>query len=569
MKKILRINLNNQTYAYEDIRPEYKNLGGRALTSKIIATEVDPKLDALAPENKLVFAPGLLGGTAMPNSGRLSIGSKSPLTHTIKEANSGGIAAIKTARLNLAAIILEGASPQLTNLKIDKDGVTFIPAEKYAGCGCEKAFGLLNEEYKGCAFAVNGPAGEKLMLASGIMVATSDLMARAAARGGLGAVMGSKRVKAVIIDDTGSKMDAAANSDLLKESVKVYTQKLMADPGTEGNKLLGTAGLVNFVNSFGGLITKNYSDGKWDKAENISGEAMAALIKSRPNGHTAHRCMPGCVIQCSNVFVDKDGNYVTSGLEYETLALVGSNCLIDDLDVIAKINGICNEHGLDTMDVGTALAVAMENGEIAWGDGAAAIKLVEECLQEGSKGFTIGIGNGCQYTGKKLGAKRIPTVKGQSLSGYDPRALKGTGVTYATATMGADHTCGNAMPVVPGYDPLTPEGQGGMSGFLQNFFAGVDSFGMCLFACLISIGNEENCKNLADAYAGLSGEDISADYLMQVGAQTVACEFDFNTKAGFTTKDDRLPEFFTKEVLPSTNQVFDVSEADLDAVHRG
>lgn len=564
MKKILRINLDNLTYAYEEPGPEYQNLGGRALTSKIIATEVDPKTDPLGHDNKLVFAAGLLGGTAIPNSGRFSVGTKSPLTHTMKEANAGGIAAIKMARLNLIGIIFEGQAKDLVNIHINKDGVTFHPAAAYHMLGTNATYAKAQEEFgEGKAVIANGPAGEKQLLSSGIFVSSPEYFPRAAGRGGVGAVMGSKNLKAVIIEDKGSKSEAAIDPDALKAAAKEYSKILIADPGTEGNKQLGTGGLVNFVNSFGGLITKNFSDGSWDKAEKISGESLVALINSRPNGHAIHRCMPGCLVQCSNVLTDEKGEIITSGLEYETLALVGSNCLIDDLDVIGKINAICNDYGLDTMDVGCALALAMEQGVIAWGDGPAAIKLVEDCIHGGQAEM---IGMGTEYTGKKLGAKRIPTVKGQALSGYDPRAAKGTGVTYATATMGADHTCGNALPM-PGYDSLDPSIQAGMSGFLQNFFCGVDSFGMCLFGSLISIGSEDTRKLLTKAYVALTGADVSEDYLLELGAKTVDLEYQFNKAVGFTKEDDRLPEFFTTEVLPSTGHVFDVSSADLDSVH--
>lgn len=564
MKKILRINLDRLTYAFETPGAAYQHLGGRALTSKIIATEVDPKADPLGHDNKLVFAGGLLGGTAVPNSGRFSVGTKSPLTHTIKEANAGGTAAIKMARLNIIAIIFEGQAKEPTNVHIDKDGVTFHSAADYRMLGTNATYAKAQQEFgEGKAVVANGPAGEKQLLSAGIFVSSPEYFPRAAGRGGVGAVMGSKKLKAVIIDDKGAKTEAAVDPEALKAAAKEYASILIADPGTEGNKQMGTGGLVNFVNSFGGLITKNYSNGRWDKAEKISGEALVALINSRPNGHAIHRCMPGCLVQCSNVLTDEVGNLITSGLEFETLALVGSNCLIDDLDVIGRINAICNDYGLDTMDVGTALAVAMDAGVIPWGDGPAAIQMVEDIIKGGQAEM---IGHGCQYTGNKLGAKRIPTVKGQSLSGYDPRAVKGTGVTYATATMGADHTCGNALPM-PGYDPLDPTIQAGMSGFLQNFFCGVDAFGMCLFGSLISIGNEDTRKLLTKAYVALTGADVPEDYLFALGAQTVDLEFQFNKAAGFTKEDDRLPEFFTTEVLPSTGQVFDVTAADLDSVH--
>lgn len=569
MKKILRIDLHKQTFQYEEPGPDYLHWGGRGLTAAIMTHEVDPQTDPLGPGNKLIFATGLLAGTAIPNNGRLSVGTKSPLTHTIKEANAGGTAGLKMARLNIIAIIFEGVADKLINIKVDKDGVTFHNAANYHLLGTNATYAKVQAEFgAGLSVIANGPAGEKQLLSSGIFVSSPEYFPRAAGRGGVGAVMGSKNVKAVIVDDSGSRMEPPVDPAALKAAAKEYAKILIADPGTQGNKEMGTGGVLTFINSIGALATKNFSQGSWDKADKISAESLVSLIKSRPNGEHIHRCMPGCVIQCSNVITDENGEIITSGLEYETMSLVGSNCLIDDLDVIARVNAICNDYGLDTMDVGCAIAVAMENGVLEWGDGPAAIKLVEDCIKDDS--ISVMIGHGAAYTGKKLKAKRVPVVKGQSLAGYDPRSMKGTGVTYATATMGADHTCGNVIPVMPGYDPLAPTGQGPISGHVQNFFAGVDSFGLCLFAGLISMGSDETRMLLTKAYVAQTGaEGLPEDYFMDIGTKTIEMEFAYNRRIGFTNEDDRLPEFFTQEVLEATGQVFDVSAEELDAVHGG
>jgi aldehyde:ferredoxin oxidoreductase len=228
------------------------------------------------------------------------------------------------------------------------------------------------------------------------------------------------------------------------------------------------------------------------------------------------------------------------------------------------MNHLCNDLGFDTIDVGAAIAVAMEAGFLPWGDGEAAYALIEEAGKGTDRGMMIG--NGCQATGLKLGAKRIPTVKGQSLSGYDPRVMKGTGVTYSTSPMGADHTCGNALPspANPEYNPTASTGQGPVSGFLQWYFAAIDSLGFCLFASLPLLDMPDLQKHLIACAAAVTGESPDENYLMNLGISVLKAEKKFNELAGFTIKDDRLPEFFTKEQLPPSGLVFNISEAEID-----
>jgi aldehyde:ferredoxin oxidoreductase len=275
--------------------------------------------------------------------------------------------------------------------------------------------------------------------------------------------------------------------------------------------------------------------------------------------------MTGCIISCSNVYTNEDGKEIVSGLEYETLSLMGSNCMISNLDDIARMNYLCNDLGLDTMDVGAAIAVAMEAGLLPWGDGKAACDLIEEAGKGTDRGTMIG--NGCQTTGVKLGAKRIPTVKGQSLSGYDPRVLKGTGVTYSTSPMGADHTCGNALPspANPDYNPASSTGQAPVSAFLQWYFAAIDTLGFCLFAALPLLDMPELQKHLIACATAVTGESPDENYLMNLGVSVLKTEKRFNDAAGFTSKDDRLPEFFMKEPLSPSGLVFDVPQADIDS----
>ena len=567
--KVLRVNLTKGDMVFEDVKPEYKALGGRGLTSKIIADEVDPGCDSLGQGNKLIFAPGIMAGTVFPNNGRLSVGAKSPLTGTIKESNMGGAVGQYLAKLGIKAIIVEGVSDSFVYLKVSKEGVEIIQADGLVGRGNLDTIEILKKKYgeKNSILSI-GQAGEKGLLASAISGTTPDFFPRMAARGGLGAVMGSKKLKAVVIDGSGTDGIEIADPDGLKAASKALSKGIMQHPLIPAFENLGTAFLVNMINELGALPTKNFSRGRFDGAAKISGEHMAEVLSKRPNAKMKHRCMAGCLLSCSNVYTNEAGVVVTSGLEYETLGLVGSNCMIDDLDIIAEIDKLCDDYGVDTMDVGDALAVAMEAGRIPWGDGKAALQWVKEIGTEGENGKLIG--NGCRVTGETLGVKRIPVVKGQSISSYDPRVLKGTGVTYASSTMGADHTCGNALPspANPDYNPSAPTGQGPVSKFLQAFFAAIDSLGMCLFASLPMLDMPELQKDLVAAVSAKLGESLSEDYLMELGTMVMRVERAFNEAAGFSEKDDRLPDFFYEEKLDTNGSVFDVPQEEIDAVYQ-
>lgn len=569
MKKLLRVDLSRKQFRYEDIPPVYAGLGGRGLTSKIVAEEVPAKADPIGAENKLVFATGILCGTPAPNNGRLSVGAKSPLTKGIKEANAGGSAGQKLARLNIQAVVVEGVAEELLVVRLSKDGVTFFSAANYKELGNYELFDCLKEKYgDGISIISIGPGGERLFKAASVAVSSPDFRIRMASRGGLGAVMGSKHLKAVIIDDAGAERLEVGDPAKLKAAAANLTKGILAHPFAEGLRQFGTPLLVNMINAVGCLPTKNYSIGQFEGAEKISGEFMAENMAKRPNSQAVHRCMNGCVISCSNVYADEKGEEIVSGLEYETLGLTGSNCMINDLDDIARINRLCNDLGLDTMDVGAAVAVAMEAGVLPWGDGKAAYALIEESRKGTERGTMIG--NGCEETGKKLGAVRIPTVKGQSLSAYDPRVLKGTGVTYATSPMGADHTCGLALPspTNPDYDPTASTGQASVSAFLQWYFAAIDSLGICLFASLPLLDMPELHKDLIECAIAVTGQTFDEDYLMNLGISVLMVEKRFNEAAGFTAQDDRLPEFFRKEALSPSGLVFDVPEAEIDTALR-
>ena len=567
MADILRIDLASGAASAAPAPADLAGLGGRGLTSAMVAADVDPKTDPLGPGNMLVIAGGILAGTSVPNSGRLSVGAKSPLTGGIKEANAGGQAARKMANLGIRAIALNGAAPELSIIEVDTAGARLKAAPELAGKGTYDTIAALRSTYgDDVAIVCCGPAGEMQLKSAAVIVTTQDFLPRTASRGGLGAVMGSKKVKAVVINDKGAERTKVADPEALKVAVKAFSEGVRSHPAMGALEALGTSFLINVANSIGCMATNNFSAGAFDDAEGLSGEHMMAVQSARPNAKMTHRCMTGCIVNCSQVYNDDNGKMITSGFEYESLVLLGSNCGISDMDLLAKIDRLCDDVGVDTMEVGAAIGVAMEGGKLPWGDGATAYKLLAGIADGNADSLMIA--NGCVATGAALGVARVPAVKGQSCAAWEPRVLKGTGVTYATSPQGADHTCGNALPspTMPDYNPSSAEGQAGMSQFLQAWFATIDTLGLCLFPSLACLDMPELQGLLRAATAAVTGEDLPEDYLMTLGAGVVIGEKAFNTAAGFTAADDRLPAFMTVEALPPSGNVFDVSNADLDSV---
>lgn len=562
MQKILRVDAGNRSAVYEDVPFDYNDLGGRGLIARVLLDEVKPDCHPLGKYNKLIFAPGLLGGTSVPSSGRISIGGKSPLTWGVKESNGGGVTAAKLARLGIKAVIVEGkpADSSLFILKVFAGGCEFIPADEYGGMG---NYRLVNELFKRfgpkIGVASIGPAGEKLMAAAGI--ANTDVdgnPSRFCGRGGLGAVMGSKGIKALVIDDDGAKNLPAADGEKLKETLQEYLKIIKASPVIEAYTKFGTAGMVATTNALGCLPTRNFKNGRFPGADKISGEAMYNLIKSRGGkGRTSHNCMPGCAIGCSNIYPDENGEPIVSPVEYETLGLFGANCLIDDLDTIARLNYLCNDLGLDTVEVAAAVAIAMDAGVMSFGDKEGALNLVREIGQASLLGRVLGAG--AVTAGKVLGVMNIPAVKGQSMAAYDPRSLKGLGVTYAVCPMGADHTAGTTARAQ--VDHLDPKGQVELSRKVQLTVPIYDCLGLCMF---ISVAMGPHPQVLANLLNARYGWQWDAARLLELSKETIRMERRFNQLAGFSPVQDRLPEFFYEEPCPDTNSVFDVPQEEVD-----
>ncbi|MFO8112949.1 MAG: aldehyde ferredoxin oxidoreductase C-terminal domain-containing protein [Desulfosalsimonadaceae bacterium] len=575
MDKILRINMGpggEPAYTTEPIG-DFAGLGGRGLTSAIVSKEVPPTCHALGEENKLVIAPGLLGGTTGAMTGRISVGCKSPLTGGIKEANSGGQPAQMIARLGYAAIVLEGkpAEDKSYKIRISAEGVEITPDPGLKMKGNYDVVDKMKQEYGDKIACISiGQAGE--MKLSSATVAFTDMEqrpARHAARGGVGAVMGSKGVKVIVIDDNGTSMRAAKDPEKFKTANRAFVDGLKKHPVTgEGLPAYGTNVLTNVVNEAGGYPTYNFKTGRFAGAASISGETQAEMMKSR-GGQTTHGCHRGCVIRCSGIWHDKDGHYLTKQPEYETVWAHGGNCGIDDLDVIAMLDRLDDDYGIDTIEMGATIGVAMDAGLAEFGDGEAAINLVKEV----GKGTPLGriLGSGAAVTGKVFGVERVPVVKNQAMPAYDPRAVQGIGVTYATSPMGADHTAGysvtaNLLGVGGSVDPLAPAGQIELSRNLQYATAVIDSVGMCLFVAFATLDQPETFQAMIDMVNSFHGLELTADDVVALGKKVTKMERDFNTRAGFTKNDDRLPDYFKKEAIEPHNITFSVTDEELDSV---
>lgn len=570
MKYILRIDMSTRSAERQSVPDSYKLLGGRGLTSAMISDEVDPTCDPLGERNKVVLAPGLLGGTTAPCSGRLSVGAKSPLTGGIKESNAGGTFAQKIARLGIKAISIENR-PEADGtyiLAIDEDGCKFIEDKSYKFLGNYRTVEKLRESYGDDISVLSiGPAGEYgYSIAS---VACTDLEGaptRHAARGGIGSVLGSKGVKAIVVKTNNLRPLVPVQPDVFREVSTGWAKNLV-----DTRKILttlGTASLVNTINMLGMLPTDNYQKGEFEGADNINGEKLAELIKQR-GGKIGHPCHRGCVIRCSNIYNNEEGEYVTSGLEYETIALNGSNLGISDLDFIAGVSRFCDDFGIDTMDTGITLGVAAEAGIAAFGNPDSFMSLLDEMNNRTVLGKVLG--QGAEVAGRVFGVRRVPVIKGQGLSAYDPRGLKGTGVTYMTSPMGADHTAGNVLPGRGGFRTETRGGaphdsddrlQVQVSRDIQIMAAVCDIAGLCIF-----VGTTEgNMDVIAQLISARYGVCIKAEDLLATALNTIKTEIRFNEKAGISETHNLLPEFMTKEPLAPRSYVFNIPVEDINAI---
>ena len=563
--KLIRINLSTNSIVQEEIdsNSDYFLFGGRGLTSTIINNEVDPQCDPMSAKNKLIIANGLLAGSPFPNSARTSIGGKSPLTKGIKEANVGGRGAMMLARYGIRGIILENISDSFRIVVIDENGVKLKEGQEFEGLGNYELHSKLKIIYgdKIGIYSI-GPAGEYLMESA--TVASNDLEgypSRHAARGGLGAIMGSKKVKAVVI--IPPKVSNVPMHDLKRfRETSTPFSKTLAETKTAFSTF-GTPMMMKGMSRYGGIPTKNFRMSSYDKIDKISGEALHDMVIKR-GGKKRLACCPTCVIKCSNLIVGEQGQHITSSLEYETMCLNGSNLMIDNLESLAWIDHYCDDVGLDTIEYGGTCGVAMDCGKIAWGDAERVIEILNKEIRQNTE---IGrmYGNGVKHIGQLLNAERVPQVKGQGLSAYDPRVMKAMGVTFATSPMGADHTSGAAIVSrVPRQDReygeyLNDEHKLDLSFELQVYTAVMDSMGCCYF-----IGpSYENMELIASALNAMYDLNLTRMDVINIGIDILKTEIEFNRKAGITQDMNDVPEFFKKEASNPHDLNFTFKKSEL------
>jgi aldehyde:ferredoxin oxidoreductase len=549
--RLIRVDMTSQTVSIEPYPDEWKLLGGRALSARILIEECDPTCDPLGPDNVLVMAPGVMSGTAAPTSGRISIGGKSPLTGGIKEANAGGEPGQDLMKLGYRAVIVKGkpADPEKRyGLEVDSKGANVVEADDYKGYWNYALAESLAAKYNPkSSFISIGPAGE--MQLTGASVACTDEScrpARHAARGGLGAVMGSKGLKYVAVDREKRPVRKPADQKEFGSVTKTYTKDYLAGPQMFAK---GTSSIVPIANMLNTFPYKNRTEGQSPDVNTLDGARINESFEVR--GGKMHNCMTGCIVKCSNVVHDKDGNYKTSALEFETLTLLGANCGIASWEDVADLDRLCDEIGLDTIETGAAIAIYMDSGGMEYGDAEGAKRILEEI----AKGTDLGkaIGNGALATGKKRKHHRIPVVKGQAIPAWDPRPLKATGITYATSPMGADHTAGLIV------NPGLPDDQcAQVSQEVQIINAACDSSGFCQFL-------QPTVTDIARYYSALYGEEITREQVADMGWRCLQDEWAFNDRAGFTVADDDLPEVMrTEGVGPDHTIKFDLP-TDLSA----
>jgi len=573
-------------YQLEEVPERYRLLFGRALTSQIVADEVPPLCHPLGPNNKLVFSAGIVTSTSAPSSARISAGCKSPLTGGIKESNAGSSWGPDLASMNIQALVIEGYPDQKDkfsglyitwNKETEKPQVEFFDATEYTGKDVYETYPLIYKRFEGrISIASIGNAGEKGYGNSGIVFNDqAKRPSRYAGRGGVGAVMASKGVKFIVLSEKGSPGVPIVDKPLFEEGRKKMIDAIRTHPISKpkgGLNSYGTAVLVNILNEAGGLPTRNFSSGRFEGASKTAGEAIFETNKERMGKEVYnHACSPGCIIQCSNTLYNEDKTERASCIEYESAWSMGANLGVDDLDDIATMVHLCNAYGLDTIETGATIGVAMEAGVIPFGDSKGAINLIHEM----GKGTDTGrmLGGGTEIAGKLLGVRRVPTVKGQAMPAYEPRAVKGIGITYATTPMGADHTAGYTIcPEILGVsgksDPLSPEGKAAMSRAFQATTAFIDSSGHCLFIAFPILDIASGFEGFVQECNGVLGTNWTAEDIVAYGANVLKVERAFNEAAGISAEADRLPEFMRMEPLPPHNQVFDVPDSALDAVFK-
>jgi len=567
MRKYLHINLNDKSVDIEDFSGEAVIRAGRNLIVRTLLERDLAGVDPLSPENPLIFSAGPFAGTNFSNANRISVGCKSPLTGGIKESNSGGTFAFAMGQLEIAGFTLNGASDDWVVIRITKDdGITFEDAKPYLGKSNFEAAKMLHEKYgHKVSLALCGPVGEYQGLIAGIAFSDNENRpVRIAARGGVGAVMGSKKVKAIVCDK--AKMPTFVDRKKVMNFVRDYGAKIKEDPAAQALGRNGTMQVADITNHLGGLPVNNFSSGQQIDTSvegnvlTMGGDHIRDLNNERGGEHT-HACMPGCMIKCSNVYVDADSKEIVSPLEYETLCLLGTNVGIADPDDVARLNETVNDLGCDTIEVGAAFGIMMDQGEAEFGD----VKFMADALEDIRQGNERGrmLARGAARVGEHFGSKRIPCIKKQAISAYDPRVIEVTGISMMVTAQGGDHTTGN-LPAAECAGKSTEE-LSEMSLEVQINSAAADSLGLCVFGRTVTNNSHAELLDTINVAFDL---DLDADYINELGRETLLLEIEFNEKAGFTEADDILPKFFYDEELPPTGKKARHHAADVNKVQR-
>ncbi len=559
---LLRINMKERSVRRETLSGDALLIGGRALIARILGSEVPPEAEPFSPDNKIIMTNGALAGTGITSSGRLSIGGKSPLTGGIKESNAGGVMGDTLAKLGCRAIIFEDRAEDNAKylLVVDEKGeVSFEDASDLLGLGNYACAEKLQARFgKNSALLTLGQAAEFRMLSSAIAI--TDMYgrpSRMAARGGLGAVLCDKGVKAMVVSRRGAYKNERVSCEAFRAARAKLNDTVRDSPRVTVLREYGTSSTFAPMQAVGALPTCNFKYGHLDEGDCISGESMHDLINARGGGTNTEGCMAGCLVKCSNAFPNAEGKEIVAPVEYETLVLMGSNLGLRSLDQIAELNYIANDAGVDSIEIGGALGVMAENGSLVTFGDYEGFRRIMEGVKTGTPEGRIA-GSGAFRAGETLGVRRVPTVKKQTLSAYDPRVIKGTGVTFATCPMGADHTAGLTI-FFPG-DHSKKENQVEYSRRAQFQRMGYDCLGMCAF---LTSALGMTPQIITDCVQALYDVPFTPDDWTALSKDTLHREVAFNRAAGLGPETDTLPEFFkTEPALPSGAR-WDISDEEM------
>lgn len=583
---VLRVNLTERTCGKEPLNKDWalSYLGQRGLATKYLTEEIDPKIDALSPDNKLIMATGPLTGTPASTAGRYSVITKSPLTGTVACSNSGGFIGMEFKNAGWDMIIFEGKASSPVYLYLENEQAQLLPADEIWGQSVWQADEWLHNRHQDplLRIAAVGRSAEQGCLFSGII---NDLH-RAAGRSGVGTVMASKNLKAVAVRGTrgvGNIKDPVAFMQAVNAGKKVLAEGPVT---AEGLPTYGTQVLMNVINEVGAMPTRNFKDVQFEGAAKISAEAMHEPRPSdgKPNLVTNAACF-GCTIACGRISTIAGGHFTitnkpqyrgaSGGLEYEAAWALGSDTGVDDLDALTYVNFLCNEDGMDPISLGSTIAAAMElyeSGaitieqtggiELKFGSAEALVKLTE--LTAKGEGFGRDIGLGSKRLCEKYGRPELSmTVKGQEFPAYDPRGIQGMGLAYATSNRGACHLRGytvssEIMGLPEKTDPLITNGKAALVKAFQDATAAVDSAGLCVFSTF-----SWTMADIAPQIAAACDGDWTVDSLLETGERIWNLERKFNLDAGLTGADDNLPERLLKEAAktgPAKGKVNDLAK---------